>query len=221
MQAQLGDKRAVSVATNPTPDGHTLSVAFNDFGTLLRLMGIYPRVEGGEGTLVLANNSKEHVDTGEFRLRNFALIDEDKVAEILGNHKDSRELIARQNKLEFKSGRLDFIRRSDRIEVTNGVLAGMSVGGTLKGFIYTDRRQYDLVGTYVPLFGLNSAFAKVPLFGPLLTGPDGAGMFGVTFAIRGPLDNPNFQVNPASILAVGALRSLFEFRAKELPRADE
>ena len=221
MQAQLGGKRAVSVATNSTPDGHVMSVAFNDFGTLLRLMGIYPRVEGGEGTLVMATNTKQHLDNGEFQLRNFALIDEDKVAEILGNHKDSRALIARQNKLEFKSGKLDFIRRSDRIEVTNGVLSGMSVGGTLKGFIYTDRRQYDLVGTYVPLFGLNSAFAKVPLFGPLLTGPDGAGMFGVTFAIRGALDKPDFQINPASILAVGALRSLFEFQAKELPREEQ
>jgi hypothetical protein len=45
-------------------------------------------------------------------------------------------------------------------------------------------------------------------------------MFGVTFAVRGPLDKPDFQINPASILAVGALRSLFEFRANELPREE-
>jgi hypothetical protein len=220
MQAQMAGGGAVSIATNPAPNGHTMSVAFNDFGSVLRLLGVYPRVEGGEGSLVLASDTKLHVDNGEFLLRNFALIDEDKVAQILNNDKGSRQLIAKANKLEFKSGKLDFIRRSDRIEVTDGVLAGMSVGGTMKGFIYTDKRQYDLVGTYVPLFGLNNAFSKIPLFGPLLTGPDGAGMFGVTFAVRGALDNPDFQVNPASILAVGAFRSLFEFRAKELPRED-
>jgi len=218
MQAQLGDDNAISVTTNPTPDGNSISVAFNDFGTLLRLIGVYPRVEGGEGSLVLATNSKEKVGNGQVRLRNFSLIDEDKVAEVLGNHQGSRQLIAKQNKLAFRSAELNFIRRSDRIEVTDAMLAGDAVGGTLKGFIYTDKRQYDLAGTYVPLFGLNSAFAKVPLFGPLLAGPDGAGMFGVTFAIRGALENPDFKINPASLLAVGAFRSLFEFRAKELPR---
>lgn len=218
MQAQLGENSAISVATNPTPEGNSISVAFNDFGSLLRLIGVYPRVEGGEGSLVLATNSKAKVGNGHARIRNFALIDENKVADILGNHQGSRQLIAKQNKLSFRSAELDFIRRSDRIELTDAMLAGDTVGGTLKGFIYTDKRQYDLAGTYVPLFGLNSAFAKVPLFGPLLAGPDGAGMFGVTFAIRGALENPDFKVNPASLLAVGAFRSLFEFRAKELPR---
>ena len=220
MQAQLGDDNAISVTTNPTPDGNSISVAFNDLGTLLRLIGVYPRVEGGEGSLVLATNSKQQVGSGHVQLQNFSLIDEDKVVEILGNHKGSRQLIAKQNKLGFRSAVLNFIRRTDRIEVTDALLAGDSVGGTLKGFIYTDKRRYDLAGTYVPLFGLNSAFAKVPLFGPLLAGPDGAGMFGVTFAVRGPLDSPDFRVNPASLLAVGAFRSLFEFRAKELPRGD-
>lgn len=220
MQAQLGENNAVSVTTNPTPDGNSISVAFNDFGTLLRLIGVYPRVEGGEGSLVLATNSKEKVGNGHVQLRDFSLIDENKVAEILGNHKGSKQLIAKQNKLGFRSAVLNFIRRTDRVEVTDAMLAGDSVGGTLKGFIYTDKHQYDLAGTYVPLFGLNSAFAKVPLFGPLLAGPDGAGMFGVTFAVRGPLDSPDFRVNPASLLAVGAFRSLFEFRAKELPRGD-
>ena len=220
MQAQTGEGSAISITTNPTPDGNTISVAFNDFGSLLRLVGVYPRVEGGEGSVVLATNRKTKVGNGQLRLRDFALIDEDKVVEILKNHQGSRQLIAKQNKLEFRSAALDFIRRTDRIEVTDALLAGSTVGGTLKGFIYTDKRQYDLAGTYVPLFGLNNAFAKVPLFGPLLAGPDGAGMFGVTFAVRGPLDQPDFRVNPASILAVGALRSLFEFRARELPREE-
>ena len=88
----------------------------------------------------------------------------------------------------------------------------------MRGFIYTQRRQYDLVGTYVPLFGLNSIFQKLPLFGPLLGGRNGEGLIGVTFAIRGSLDNPNFQINPASLLVPGAFRELFEYRAHELPQ---
>ena len=100
------------------------------------------------------------------------------------------------------------------------MLAGATVGGTLRGFIYTDRRQYDLTGTYVPLYGLNNAFQQIPLLGPLLGGRAGEGLVGVTFAVRGPLDNPQFQINPLSMLVPGAFRELFEFRSRELPPAE-
>src|SRR5690606_21727428 len=128
------------------------------------------------------------------------VVDEANVAQILGNHSDSRSMISQQNRLDFSAGQVDFIRSSDRVEVTEAVLAGSTIGGTARGFIYTDRREYDLAGTYVPLFSLNNVFQKIPLLGPLLGGRDGEGLVGVTFAIRGPLSNPNFQINPLSIL---------------------
>ena len=219
-QANLGGDRSISITTNTSSKDRVMTVAFNDMGTLLRLLGVYAQVEGGEGSLVLNTDTSTKVDVGNLQLRRFAIIDEDKVAQILGNHQGSRALIARRNKLEFKSAQVSFIRRSDRVEVTEGLLAGDSVGGTMRGFIYTDKRQYDLTGTYVPLFGLSNAFQKIPLFGQLLGGRKGEGLFGVTFAIRGPLDKPDFRINPASALVPGAFRQLFEYRARELPREE-
>ena len=220
LQTQLGGDRSLSVTTNPTPDGKVMSVAFNDLGTMLRLIGVYPNVEGGEGSLVLQTITEQKIDNGLFSLRNFAIVDEDNVAQILGNHQESRQLIARQNKLQFRGGQVEFIRRKDRVEVTDAILTGDTVGGTARGFIYTDSRQYDLSGTYVPLFGLNNVFQKLPIFGPLLGGREGEGLFGVTFAIRGPLDKPDFKVNPVSALVPGAFRRIFEYRAREAPRVE-
>lgn len=51
------------------------------------------------------------------------------------------------------------------------------------------------------MFGINNAFGR--LFG----GGNSGGLFGITFAVRGPLDKPSFQVNPLSALAPGAFRS--------------
>lgn len=217
LQANLGGNRSVSVTTNPTPDGKVMSVAFNDLGTLLRLMNVYPNVEGGEGSLVVQTIKDQKIDVGRFALRNFAFVNEGNVAQILGNHSQSKQMIARSNKLEFKSAEAEFVRRSDRVEITDAVLAGATVGGTARGFIYTDKRQYDLTGTYVPLFGLNNAFSK--LLGPL-AGRDGEGLFGVTFAVRGPLDKPDFKINPMSALVPGAFRRMFEYRSKEIPRVE-
>ncbi|MEO6395436.1 MAG: hypothetical protein ABIO40_05960 [Devosia sp.] len=212
LQAQLGGGRSISVTTNPTDSGRVMSVVFNDMGSLLRLLGVYAQVEGGEGSLVLQTNTADKTDFGQFNIKNFAIVDEEKVAEVLGNHSESKKLIADKNKLAFKSAKIDFIRRADRVQITEGLLSGDTLGGTIKGFVYTDRQVLDLSGTYVPMFGVNNAFAK--LFGPL-GGSRNEGLFGISFAVTGPISNPDFKVNPLSALMPGAFRSLFEFRSRE------
>jgi hypothetical protein len=219
LTAQFSDGNALSVTTNPAPNGRTLSVAFNDAGTILRLLGVYSQLAGGSGSLVLTTDRDIDSEAGQLVMRNFAIVDEANVAQVLGNHTDSRAAIAQQNRLDFDVAQVEFQRRSDRVEVTNAMLTGDTVGGTARGFIYTDRRQWDLTGTYVPLFGLNNAFQQIPILGPLLGGREGEGLVGVTFAVQGPLDNPQFRINPLSMLVPGAFRELFEFRAKEQPPA--
>ena len=219
LSTQFGEGNAVSITTNPAPNGRSLVMAFNDAGTVLRLLGIYSQLAGGSGSLVMTTDRNQDLETGQIIMRDFAIVDEANVIQVLGNHSDSRAAIAAGNRLDFRAGQVDFIRRTDRVDITDAVLAGDAVGGTLRGVIYTDRRQYDLSGTYVPLFGLNNAFSQIPLLGPLLGGRDGEGLVGVTFAVRGALNQPQFLVNPLSILAPGFLRELFEFRSRELPEA--
>jgi len=217
LQTQFGGTNSLSITTNKVEGGRVMSVAFGDLGTLLRFVGTYPRLAGGEGSMVLTTDVAQKTDRGEFVLRNFSLIEEANVAQILGNNPNSRELIAQQNRLDFNSGKALFIRRPDSIEIVEAVVDGGNQGGTARGFIYTDAGQYDIVGTYIPLFELNNAFQQIPILGPLLGGREGEGLFGITFAVRGGLAEPEFTVNPLSLLVPGAFRTLFEFRAQEQP----
>lgn len=213
LQTQLNNNSSVSIATNPTSDGRTMTIVFNDLGSLLRLVGVYPQVQGGEGTFVLATNTADKVDRGTISLKNFAIVDEKNVATLMAGQ-TSRNATRGGDTMEFNSARVNFLRRVDRIQIIDALLNGDSIGGSGEGFIYTDRKQYDLVGTLIPMFGINNAFGR--LFGGGNTG----GLFGVTFAVNGPLDKPAFRVNPLSALAPGAFRNLFEYRAKEQPRVD-
>jgi hypothetical protein len=218
LQAQINGDSSLSVVTNPTPDGSSMSVAFNDLGSVLRLVGVYAQVQGGEGSLVVQQNTKTKVGRGQLSLKNFAIVDEKNIAAILDGHAESRKMLSRGNNLTFRSAQVDFTQRVDRLQINDAVVTGDSLGGSGKGFIYTDKKQYDLTGTFIPMFGLNNAFGK--LLGPL-GGGAGGGLFGITFAVKGPLDKPDFRVNPMSALAPGAFRSLFEYRAKEQPRVDQ
>lgn len=212
MQAQIGGQGQVSVATNPTDGGRTMTVVFNDMGSVLRFIGIYPQLQGGAGSFVLTQNTETKVDTGQINLKNFAIVDEKNLQALVEGHPDSNRIL-RSGAMEFDSAKAEFVRRKDRIQIVEAALAGDNLGGTGEGFIYTDSKQYDIVGTFVPMFGINNAFGK--LFG----GGDN-GMWGITFAVRGPLDKPEFKVNPLSLLAPGLFREMFEYRAKEAPRVD-
>jgi hypothetical protein len=213
LQTQNGTTGQLSVATNSIENGRAMTFVFNDLGSVLRFIGVYPQLQGGAGSLVLNLNSETKVDTGTVSIKNFAIVDEKNLAALVEGHPDSRRMMRGGNTMVFDSASADFVRRTDRIQIVDAKVAGDSVGGTGEGFIYTDSKQYDLVGTFVPMFGINNAFGK--LFG----GGDN-GMWGITFAVRGPLDKPDFKVNPLSLLAPGAFRSLFEYRAKEAPRVD-
>lgn len=211
LQGQIGTSGQVSVATNPTDGGQRMTVVFNDLGSVLRFMGVYPQLQGGEGSFVFAMNPQTKVNNGSINLKNFVIVDEKNLQALVDGHPDTRRALTGGNSMVFDSAKADFVQRVDRIQIVEAVVAGESIGGSGEGFIYTDKKQYDLVGTFVPMFGINNAFGK-------LFGGGNNGMWGITFAVRGPLDKPEFKVNPLSLLAPGAFRGLFEYRAKEAPR---
>lgn len=220
LQAQLGGGGTVSVTTNPGPQGRILSVAFNDFGTLLRLVNVYANVQGGAGSLVLQANDAGNYEVGQILIRDFAIVDEANLQQIMSEGGQGSRVAAGRGNMYFRSAKIDIVRRKDRVEVVEGLASGDDIGITMRGFIYTDGHQYDLTGTYVPFFGLNNLFQRLPIVGPLIGGREGEGLLGVTFAVRGPLDKPDFKINPVSALLPGALRGLFEFRANEQPRVE-
>jgi hypothetical protein len=81
----------------------------------------------------------------------------------------------------------------------------------MRGTVDFKSQTVDLGGTYVPLYGLNSAFRAIPIIGPVLGGRQGEGLVGITFAIQGKLDDPSVLVNPMSIMTPGIFRQIFEF----------
>lgn len=218
LAAQFSGGRSASATTNPLPSGRVISYATNDLGETLRFIGIYPRLVGGEGSMVMRFDETHQADTGEFVVRDFAVVDESNLDAIVGSHDESRAVVGGASAIEFDYGRAEFVRFSDRIELVDAAVYGETVGGTIRGNVLTDAGRYDLAGTYVPLFGVNNFFQQIPILGPIVGGREGEGLIGVTFAVRGPLSQPELLVNPVSILAPGVFRTLFEYRAANQPR---
>jgi hypothetical protein len=99
---------------------------------------------------------------------------------------------------------------TDEIVVGSAKARGPSIGVTSEGRIGLRDQVLGLSGVLVPAYTLNSVLGEVPGLGRLLTSRKGEGIFAFTYSMRGPTDRVRVSVNPASGLAPGIFRRLFE-----------
>jgi hypothetical protein len=94
------------------------------------------------------------------------------------------------------------------LKLGESTLSGPTVGGVIEGVIDFNRDRMDLKGTFVPAFGLNNVFNRVPIVGAFLGGRN-EGLFAVNFRVGGSFRQPSLSFNPLSAVAPGFLRKLF------------
>ena len=68
--------------------------------------------------------------------------------------------------------------------------------------------ELRLRGTFVPLYGLNNMFGKIPIVGLFLGGGSNEGLVGINYEASGPPSAPRIAVNPISAVAPGLLRKM-------------
>ena len=216
-----------SASMRPRPGGQrVLTATTRDAGQTLKLIGFYSSLVGGTGELTVNLEGRGPVEkSGEVQIRNFYVLGDPIVAEVLQNADGSRPAIEQgTTRRRVVREQFDFDNLTASVAVGNGQLAlehvvaeGPLIGASLRGKIDFRSRRMQLGGTYVPLSGLNRALSGVPLINFLLTGPRGEGIFGITFSVEGPMSQPTVLVNPLSLVTPGLLRELFQM-APDNPR---
>lgn len=218
---------AVRLRKQPGEPRYLLAEA-TDAGAAFRLVGLYSRMSGGEMSLrVNLDGLGDAERIGTLYAWNFAVLGDEVVDQVLfGDERGIGRPSERQGRVQKRRSQIDFNVMRVPFSVGNGqfilrdaVINGPLLGATMRGEIDLKRDRIKLSGTYVPVYGLNAAIGSVPILGDLLTGRRGEGIFGMTFAIRGAVDNPEVLVNPVSAVAPGFLRQIFEFDQSSPPRA--
>jgi len=188
-----------------------------DAGAAFRLIGFYPSVEGGEASLqVNLDAGGPDMKSGTLWAREFNVVSDPVVTDVLTDPNttavlgERRQQAVRQRIL-FNRLRAPFSVGGGKFWLKDAYMNGPTLGATMRGTVDFKAQTVDLGGTYVPLYGLNSALGSIPLLGRVLVGRQGEGVVGITFAIKGKLDEPQVLVNPMSVMTPGIFRQIFEF----------
>ena len=211
----------------PRPDGSSiLTLQSQNAGALLRFMDIYNRMQGGRlEAQVSLTGAKEK---GWFTVQNFDLRDEPALQRVAAaaapadeNTASTRPALVRNaSDVNFTKMRVDFTRNGDLFDISEGVMWGREIGGTLTGMMDYGRDRINMSGTFVPAYGLNNAFARIPVVGLLLSGNKNEGLFAVPFRITGKASTPSVSVNPIAAVSPGFLRKIFDFQALPTAQVD-
>ncbi len=187
-----------------------INIEFDDFGKFLNKSSISESFIEGEGiaTLYLRDLSllsgkleitKSSIKNSSFLARLLQLASFTGLLEILTNEG-----------IPFDRIIVNFTNKNNIINIEEAKFQGFSLGGTLKGVTELDKEKINLEGIIVPAYAINALLNKIPLIGQVITGIEGDGLIGVNFKVTGTYDEPNYNVNPLSILTPGILRSIFE-----------
>jgi hypothetical protein len=181
-------------------------VETRDAGAFFRFADVYTKVQGGQLELVMDPPSNDAgAREGSIEVRDFA---------VKGEAAIDRQVAgagASPNGVGFSRAHADFVSQSGRLTVSEAVLKGPIIGGTIGGYIDYPANQVQMSGTFIPAYGLNNLPAQIPLFGLFLGGGSNEGVIGVTFRVVGTPKAPDVQINPLSAIMPGVLRKIMEF----------
>ena len=211
----LTGQKLVTVDLQNGDVGRILTAKADDAGTAFRLVGFYRNIEGGAASLRVNLDAGGVNKTGTLRVRDFAIVGDSVVADVLTDPSSTAAFGQQQQNIKrqivFRRLRVPFVAGGGKFQLDDAYMNGPELGATLRGTIDFNAQTLDLGGTYVPLYGLNSALGAVPVLGRVLVGRQGEGLVGITFAIKGQLDDPTVLVNPMSVMTPGIFRQIFDF----------
>ena len=192
-----------------------------DAGQVMKLMDFYPNMQNGRLRLEVNLDGKGPAEkTGVLWVDGFRVLGDPIVSEVVGSSDERRPAIGGKAKVtrevfEFDRMRAPFSVGYGQFVLEESYLKGPVVGANLRGKVDFKTRKVNLGGTYIPLQGLNGALGGIPLLGQILSGAHGEGIFGITFAVQGPMSEPQVLVNPLSLVAPGIFREMFQMTGQD------
>jgi hypothetical protein len=178
----------------------------NDAGAFFRFADTYSKLVGGQLQLAMDPPTVEPgAREGLISVRDFSVKGEAALDQLAAGG-----AAGAQSGVSFTRLRAEFTRQNGQLTIREGVVKGLTIGGTIEGSI-DSASQVRMSGTFIPLYGLNNMIGQIPVLGLFLGGGSNEGLFGITYEVVGTLGQPVLRVNPISAIFPGVSRKIMEF----------
>ncbi len=210
----------IELAFSSAGQQQSLELRSSNGGALLRFLNIYDKAFGGDLGLRFAGARDSGDGSGALVFENFRIQNEQVLSDaarerVRRGDADqeirSTDVVVDTTNLSFAKLRVPFRKHKGVITVADASLRGPVVGASGRGTIDLEGQNLALSGTIVPAYGINNLPGSIPILGQLLGGRKREGLIGITYQMFGPMRSPTLKMNPASAIAPGIFRRIFEY----------
>ncbi len=210
IRALTGDGKPFTFRLSGKGGERHVSAQSPDAGGVLRALGVTANMRGGKLDYQ-ADYTGATTQSGKLLITDYTIVNGPILARMLSLASLSGILNTMTGKgITFKKLSAKTTFDGDTVTIKDGKTYGSAIGITAEGTIAPFSETINLGGTLVPAYTANSILGNIPLFGKMLVGDEGGGIFAARFSIKGDTDAPDISVNPLSLLTPGFLRNLFD-----------
>ena len=187
-------------------------LTFLNFGLFMKNMEVSDKFILGSGDIVFSlDNLSNEIQSGKYLIKNFSIKDASFLARLLqlASFTGLLEILANEG-IPFTNLQGAFNIDKSIIKIDNTRFEGLSLGASTTGSINLKNKELDLEGVLIPAYAINTIINKIPLLGKIITGIEGEGIIGFNYKVLGNYENPEYTINPFSVLTPGIIRSIFK-----------
>lgn len=214
IDAKLSDKTSFKLRYGGAEGARKFLLTTDDFGAMLKDIGIYPNIEGGKFELSGTAEDRNGVRVLATKAdgSGYRVVKAPTLARILSlaSLSGMGALLSGEG-IPFNRIEGEVMFQTGKITLHNMRAYGGAIGINASGEIDRAADTMNVSGTLVPAYTLNSVLSDIPVIGSLLLGGKGQGLFASNFRVFGKIEKPDVSVNVLSTLAPGFLRNLFLF----------
>ena len=199
-----------------------LKLTFIDSGLFLKNTEISDKFISGNGELVfLLDNQSNQVTGGKYYIKDFSIKDASFLARLLqlASFTGLLEILASEG-IPFTNLKGSFKIEDSYLKIEKTRFEGLSLGASISGNINLQSKDLQLEGVLIPAYAINAILNKIPLLGKIITGIEGEGIIGFNNKIAGNYENPEYSINPFSVLTPGIVRSIFKVFGNDISKEE-
>lgn len=115
--------------------------------------------------------------------------------------------------VSFDSLRADYEFDNNEIKFLDGFIKGSDIGLTFNGDFNTYSEDYDISGTFIPVYTLNTLLTSVPIIGDIISyGSPEEGILAASFDLKRENKLSQNSFNPVSVLVPSLIKNLLKFK---------
>lgn len=219
LSGRSGKSDAFTVDVSPRGKARSIRIRAPDAGALAEFTGLYGRMKDGVVTIDLLG-SADGSYRGKITAEDFTLVNEPRLSRLVGSSPSPTsaslsKAVGADLKTEnafFDHASAGIVYGRNGLEVSDGIIRGPVFGSSFSGVVYDARNRIDIVGSFMPAYGVNRVFGAIPLLGQILGNGNEGGLIGITYRLDGLFSAPKLTVNPISAIAPGIFRNIFAYQ---------